>query len=217
MALDDEAMYGPARMTSVLSQAVLTITNDLEETCEHASLARAIQSLEFDNTGRWGRPSWDEYFMRMAELASLRSNCMKRRVGCILVHHRRVIATGYNGTARGMRNCSEGGCARCNRNDPCGVNLDDCICLHAEENALLEAGISRAQGGTIYCTRSPCFGCAKRIVQVGISRVVYGVQYSLEHNVEVIFGEAGVELVCWGIPNSVIFSHAAISVSQFNQ
>jgi len=62
------------------------------------------------------RPSWDTYFMTMADLAARRSNCMKRRVGCVLVQENRVIATGYNGTAKNTRNCNEGGCKRCNSN-----------------------------------------------------------------------------------------------------
>jgi dCMP deaminase len=56
------------------------------------------------------RPSWDQYFMQLASLAAHRSNCMKRRVGCVLVREKRVISTGYNGTPRGVRNCNEGGC-----------------------------------------------------------------------------------------------------------
>jgi dCMP deaminase len=48
--------------------------------------------------------------MQLADLAALRSNCMKRRVGCVVVREKRVISTGYNGTPRGMTNCNEGGC-----------------------------------------------------------------------------------------------------------
>lgn len=226
-------MYGRGRLAGLLSRAVLTINNDVKDEEEaidtndpidtndlSTSLSRTIDSLCLGDSSRWGRPGWDCYFMRMADLASLRSNCMKRRVGCILVDpkHHRVIATGYNGTARGLRNCADGGCTRCNRNDPCGVNLDDCICLHAEENALLEAGTGRAQGSTVYCTRSPCFGCAKRIVQVGVRRVVYGVQYSLAHNVEAIFGEAGIELVRFGGQYDFAMAVASfVSVSEFSQ
>ena len=93
---------------------------------------------------------------------------MKRRVGAVLVSNKRVISTGYNGTPRGMRNCNEGGCARCNSTSvsnkshvhgsltpvKSGVALDECLCLHAEENALLEAGRERAgagSGGVLYC------------------------------------------------------------------
>jgi dCMP deaminase len=79
------------------------------------------------------RPSWDTYFMALCELASKRSNCMKRRVGCIIVSENRVISTGYNGTPKGVKNCNEGGCDRCNGNASCGSSLDHCVCLHAEE------------------------------------------------------------------------------------
>ncbi|KAG9299532.1 hypothetical protein G9A89_020703 [Geosiphon pyriformis] len=98
------------------------------------------------------RPSWDTYFMHMSDLAARRSNCMKRKVGCVLVKDCRVIATGYNGTPRGLKNCNEGGCQRCNAAVPCGHALDTCLCLHAEENALLEAGRERVGNGcTLYC------------------------------------------------------------------
>jgi dCMP deaminase len=56
------------------------------------------------------RPNWDQYFMQLASLAAQRSNCMKRRVGCVLVRECRVISTGYNGTPRHLPNCNEGGC-----------------------------------------------------------------------------------------------------------
>lgn len=103
---------------------------------------------------------------------------MKRRVGAVLVSNKRVISTGYNGTPRGMTNCNQGGCARCNSTTvssskakngtngqaagpvKSGVALDECLCLHAEENALLEAGRERAGnggGGVIYCNTSVLF------------------------------------------------------------
>jgi dCMP deaminase len=107
------------------------------------------------------RPSWDTYFMHLSDLAARRSNCMKRRVGCILVKDSRVIATGYNGTPKGLRNCNEGGCQRCNEATPCGTGLDRCLCMHAEENALLEAGrerVGRGQGVILYCNTCPCLG-----------------------------------------------------------
>lgn len=90
--------------------------------------------------------------MQLSSLAAMRSNCMKRSVGCVLVREKRVISTGYNGTPRGMRNCNKGGCKRCNSSVKAGVGLDTCLCLHAEENALLEAGRDRVGGGaTLYC------------------------------------------------------------------
>ena len=108
--------------------------------------------------------------MQLASLAAQRSNCMKRRVGCVLIQEKRVISTGYNGTPRHLKNCNEGGCecnpndekeeiivlraagARCNAGHAAGVSLSTCLCIHAEENALLEAGRERIRGGSIlYC------------------------------------------------------------------
>lgn len=96
---------------------------------------------------------------------------MKRRVGAILVREKRIVSTGYNGTPRGMRNCNEGGCTRCNRGEERGGGCESsaaktsnarsdspslavhlCVCLHAEENALLEAGRERVgTNATLYC------------------------------------------------------------------
>ncbi|KAJ1737811.1 Deoxycytidine monophosphate (dCMP) deaminase [Coemansia sp. Benny D160-2] len=141
------------------------------------------------------RPSWDTYFMLLSELASHRSNCMKRKVGCILVKDTQIIATGYNGTPKGITNCNEGGCPRCNAGIPCGVALDHCLCIHAEENALLEAGRGRvrnAAGVTLYCNTCPCLGCAKKIVQVGVKTVVYSKGYGMDNLTLKLFKEAGI-------------------------
>lgn len=141
------------------------------------------------------RPSWDLYFMRLAGLAALRSNCMKRRVGCVVVRENRVIATGYNGTPRGLRNCNEGGCGRCNGGGAAGSNLDSCVCLHAEENALLEAGRDRVgASAVIYCSTAPCLTCSIKIVQCGIKEVIYEQKYSAGHNSEKLFIDAGIKV-----------------------
>ncbi|EDZ71669.1 YHR144Cp-like protein, partial [Saccharomyces cerevisiae AWRI1631] len=125
------------------------------------------------------RPSWDSYFMKLATLAASRSNCMKRRVGCVIVRECRVIATGYNGTPRHLTNCFNGGCPRCNDGD--SRNLHTCLCLHAEENALLEAGRDRVgQNATLYCDTCPCLTCSVKIVQTGISEVVYSQSYRMD-------------------------------------
>ncbi|KAJ3330337.1 Deoxycytidine monophosphate (dCMP) deaminase [Blyttiomyces sp. JEL0837] len=140
------------------------------------------------------RPGWDLYFMRLCDLAAQRSNCMKRRVGCIIAKDRRVIATGYNGTPRGLKNCNEGGCARCNENAVRGSQLDMCLCLHAEENALLEAGRERvANGGAsiLYCNTCPCVGCAKKIIQAGVKEVVYSQSYGMDEMTKSLFDQAG--------------------------
>ena len=110
------------------------------------------------------RPSFDTYFMRMAELAASRSNCMKKGNGAIVAKDNRVVSTGYNGTPCGLDNCMTGGCKRCNDNVRQGIDLDKCICLHAEESAIMEAGRKATMGATLYTTSFPCSLCAKMII-----------------------------------------------------
>ena len=125
------------------------------------------------------RPTWDKYFMQLAHLVSKRTNCMKRAVGCVIVKENRIVATGYNGTPFGMENCNEGGCDRCNQNTPSGAGLCECFCIHAEENAVIEGGRAKTQGGTAYVTTYPCLMCAKKLVQAGIARIVYDRDYDM--------------------------------------
>ena len=96
------------------------------------------------------RPNWDTYFISLCELSSQRSNCIRRSIGAVLVKNLRIISTGYNGAPFGAKNCFEGGCPRCYSDVKSGKNLEECICIHAEENALLEAGRSKALGSTLY-------------------------------------------------------------------
>lgn len=161
------------------------------------SLKSQIDAIDLLNPNRL-RPKWPDYFMKMADLAAHRSNCMKRRVGCVIVtHDNRVIATGYNGTPRNFTNCNEGGCARCN--SPLTSNeLSTCLCLHAEENALLEAGRARITLGSIlYCNTCPCLTCTIKIVQSGIKKVVYSQSYSMDDESKRVMKESGVYLEQW--------------------
>jgi dCMP deaminase len=142
------------------------------------------------------RPSWDQYFMDIAQVVASRSNCLKRRVAAVVVKDRRIISTGYNGTPRGTRNCNEGGCPRCNELAPSGTSLEECLCSHAEENAITQAayhGIS-LRGATLYSTYSPCLMCAKMIINAGIAEVVYNEDYPLAESAQALLKEAGVIL-----------------------
>ncbi|KAG9013129.1 Deoxycytidine monophosphate (dCMP) deaminase [Tulasnella sp. JGI-2019a] len=153
-----------------------------------------LDSLDLLNEERL-RPSWDSYFMTLSELAAQRCNCMKRRVGAILVRNNRIVATGYNGTPRGLKNCNEGGCPRCNGEARSGQALDECLCLHAEENALLEAGRERVgDGAVLYCNTCPCLRCAVKIIQTGVKEVVYNFAYSMDEATARVLKEAGVRL-----------------------
>ena len=98
------------------------------------------------------RPSWDEYFMEMAELTAKRSTCMRRHVGAVIVKDRRAIATGYNGAPRGIMHCEDrGGCLRQQLNVPSGQRHELCMALHAEQNAIIQAAAmgNSIEGGTI--------------------------------------------------------------------
>jgi dCMP deaminase len=142
------------------------------------------------------RPSWDEYFMKIAQVVALRSNCSRRHVAAVIVKDKRIISTGYNGTPRGIKNCHEGGCPRCSSNAPSGTGLEECICSHGEENAIVQAayhGIS-VKDSTLYTTFSPCLLCAKMIINAGIREVVYAERYSIDGTARRILQEAGVTL-----------------------
>lgn len=162
----------------------------------------SLSALDLTSSVRL-RPTWDAYFMTLASLAAQRSNCMKRRVGCVLVHNNRVISTGYNGTPRNLTNCNDGGCARCNKGPGAGAGLSTCLCLHAEENALLEAGRERIRDGSIlYCDTCPCLTCSVKITQVGISEVVFSQGYNMDDSTAAVFREAGIKLRQYSPPRS---------------
>ena len=120
------------------------------------------------------RPDWDEYFMRVAEVAETRSTCTRRKVGAVIVKDHRILATGYNGVPTGIQHCSQRGCLREELGVPSGQRHELCRGLHAEQNAIIQAahlGLSIA-GGTLYCTNQPCVICAKMIINAGIERIV---------------------------------------------
>jgi len=146
------------------------------------------------STPSLSRPGWDAYFMDIAAVVARRSNCVRRQVAAVLVKDRRIITTGYNGTPRGVRNCCDGGCARCAGTAPSGADLAECVCSHAEENAITQAayhGIA-VRGATLYCTLSPCLICARMIINAGIAEVVFAEEYEFTAQTRALLHEAGV-------------------------
>jgi len=141
------------------------------------------------------RPDWDTYFMNIARVVSSRGNCSRRQVGAVIVSDRRIISTGYNGTPRGIRNCCEGGCAPCASQAPSGAGLAECVCSHAEENAITQAAYHgiRLKGSIMYVTLCPCLTCAKMIINAGIAEVVYGGDYVFTEQTRALLAEAGVK------------------------
>ncbi|MDD5195202.1 MAG: cytidine/deoxycytidylate deaminase family protein [Candidatus Omnitrophica bacterium] len=126
------------------------------------------------NSKKLNRPSWDEYFMRAAQLVSKRSSCLRRNVGAVLVKEKQILATGYNGAPSGITHCEITGCLRQKLNVPSGERHELCRGLHAEQNVLLQAarhGVS-VKDSIIYITHTPCIICAKMIINAGIREVV---------------------------------------------
>ena len=142
------------------------------------------------------RPGWDQYFMDIAKVVASRSNCMKRKVAAVIVRDKRIVSTGYNGTPRGTRNCNEGGCPRCNNMAASGTGLDECLCSHGEENAIVQASYHGAslKDGIIYSTFAPCLMCCKMIINSGIREVVYNLDYPLNDSAFRLFSEAGIAI-----------------------
>lgn len=159
-------------------------------------LHRQLDELLRPLMSRFMRPTWDEYFMSIARVVAMRSNCMKRKVAAIIVKDKRVISTGYNGTPRGAKNCNEGGCPRCNGMAESGTALDECLCCHGEENAITQAAYhgTSLKGATLYTTFAPCLLCTKMIINCGIAEVVYNKDYPLNERALLLLRECGVVL-----------------------
>lgn len=209
----DQHLYDPnTGLLPLISRATIRLLNTSSDL---AHLYATLGKLDLTNEDRL-RPSWDQYFMELASLAAQRSNCMKRRVGCVLVREKRVISTGYNGTPRGLKNCGDGGCPRCNEGQGSGFGLGTCLCLHAEENALLEAGRERIREGAIlYCDTCPCLTCSIKITQVGVSEVVYATGYSMDLETAAVFREAGIKLRQFVPVSGSICMYVMLSLTKF--
>ena len=146
------------------------------------------------------RPTWDEYFMQMAELTAQRSTCLRRHVGAVIVQDKHVVATGYNGAPKGVAHCAElGGCLREKMGIPSGERHELCRALHAEQNAIIQAATlaQSIEGASIYITHQPCIICAKMIINAGIKRIVVKEGYPDEMSVKML-DEAGLKIVMFG-------------------
>ncbi len=125
------------------------------------------------------RPSWDEYFMGLAEAAGTRSTCLRHKLGGVMVKNRRVIATGYNGAPRGMKHCLDVGCLRDKKKIPSGTHHEICMAIHAEQNLVIQAALHGAstEDSDVFLTHGPCAVCAKILINAGVKRIVYKNHY----------------------------------------
>ena len=143
------------------------------------------------------RPKWDEYFLKLAMLASERSTCLRMHCGCILVKDRFVLATGYNGSLPHQPHCDEVGCL---------IVDNHCVRTnHAEINALVQAAVHGVsiKGATAYITNMSCTTCSKALIAAGIKRVVVFSDY---HDTLAIkfYNESGVKITKLEMPNKEI-------------
>jgi dCMP deaminase len=134
------------------------------------------------------RASWDEYFMNIAREVSTRSTCDRKFVGAVVVRDKSILATGYNGSIRGLPHCDED-----------GHLMEDGHCVrtvHAEANAIAQAarhGV-RIEGASIYVTASPCWGCFRLIANAGIARIHFG-EFYRDPRIFEFSSRLGIELV----------------------
>jgi len=180
------------RLAEVFALATKKMSNDSDFKELYAEVDELLAGISSEFKA--SRPSWDLYFMNIARVVASRSNCVKRHVASVIVKDKRIISTGYNGTPRGVRNCNEGGCARCNSFADSGTKLEECVCSHGEENAIVQAsyhGIS-IKDATIYTTFSPCLMCTKMIINSGMREVVFNSAYPMSELPMKLLKEAGI-------------------------
>jgi len=134
------------------------------------------------------RPGWDEYFMRIVDVAASRSTCCRRQVGAVLVMDNRILASGYNGVPKGIPHCDKVGCLREQLGVPSGQRHEICRGLHAEQNAIIQAaiyGVSIA-GSTLYCTAQPCSICTKMLINAEVKKIIFREDYPDELATELL-------------------------------
>ena len=144
------------------------------------------------------RPSWDEYFIGIMHQVATRATCDRGRSGCVIVKGRNILATGYVGSPVGTKHCDEIGHEFNSVTHEDGTVTQHCIrTIHAEQNAICRAaklGVA-LDGATMYSRMTPCYVCAKMIINVGRVRVVCEKDYHASEESKRVFKEANVELV----------------------
>lgn len=142
------------------------------------------------------RPSWDEYFLDLIQVIGTRATCDRGKSGCVIVKDKRILTSGYVGSPIGVKHCDEAGHEMHTVTHEDGTQTRHCIrTTHAEQNAIANAarfGVPLA-GATLYCQMTPCYVCAKIIINSGIQRVVCAKDYHAGGRSKEIFKEAGVE------------------------
>jgi dCMP deaminase len=143
------------------------------------------------------RPSWDEYFIQLADTVANRATCDRGRSGCVITKDKQILVTGYVGSPRGLPHCDDVGHLFKKMIHEDGSITQHCVrTVHAEQNAITQAarrGIA-LEGGTLYCRMTPCRTCAMLIINCGIVRVVCEKKYHAGAESEQMFKDVGLEL-----------------------
>lgn len=137
----------------------------------------------------------DSYYMNYAIKLSTKANCIKGKVGAILVKDNKIIAEGVNSVPNGITPCTEETCIRKKLKLKSGENQELCFVVHAEQNAIIEALNNKKdiKGSTLYVTKQPCIICAKMLINIGIKRIVYLKAYPDQYS-EALLNEAGIKI-----------------------
>ncbi len=150
-----------------------------------------------DGNPKYKRPSWDEYFMSIAELVGSRGTCDRGRSGCVIARDKRILVTGYVGSPVGLPHCDEIGHEIHKVINDDGTQSEHCVrTAHAEQNAIAQAaklGVS-VDGATLYCHMTPCYTCAKLLINAGIKKIIALKDYHRGRRSKEIFEQSGVKL-----------------------
>lgn len=143
------------------------------------------------------RPSWDEYFMDIAQSVSKRATCDRGRSGCVIARNKQLLVSGYVGAPAGLPHCDDVGHQMKKVVHEDGSTSNHCVrTVHAEQNAISQAaklGVS-IEGATLYCRMTPCRACAMMIINCGISRILCERKYHSGAESEEMFKKAGITL-----------------------
>lgn len=143
------------------------------------------------------RPTWDEYFMQVADAIAKRATCDRGRSGCVIVKDKQILASGYVGSPPGLAHCDEEGHLFNTVIHTDGLEKQHCVrTIHAEQNAICQAakhGIP-LNGASLYCRMTPCRTCAMLIVSCGIKRIICQRKYHAGAESEELFRQAGLSI-----------------------
>ncbi|RMF54996.1 hypothetical protein D6745_03620 [Candidatus Woesearchaeota archaeon] len=183
------------QLIAVRECAEIILKNDLTIEALHKKIDRIIAKLK--KKKEFLRPTWDEYFLEVMDAVARRATCDRGRSGAVIVRNKQILTTGYVGSPVGIEHCDEVGHLMQTVHHSDGSVSKHCVrTTHAEQNAICQAakyGIS-IDGATLYCKMTPCFACAKMIVNSGIKRVVCKKAYHRGKDSEELFKKANVKL-----------------------